>query len=84
VNHVLPIVLPAASSQAHEWNFLFLALLLLSSAVVLAVFLLVLVFAIRIDCQQRGWDGGCRLECSADDNRLSVTNSALCATCPVR
>jgi cytochrome c oxidase subunit 2 len=47
VNQTLPILLPAAASQAHEWNVLFLALLLLSGAVVLAVFLLILVFAIR-------------------------------------
>jgi cytochrome c oxidase subunit II len=43
----MPLLLPAGSSQSHEWNYLFLALLLLSAAVVLAVFALILVFAIR-------------------------------------
>ena len=59
MNDALPFVLPAASTHAHEWNWLFLALLLVSAAIVLAVFLLVATFAIRYrrgnQVERSGW-----------------------------
>jgi cytochrome c oxidase subunit 2 len=47
MSEALPLLLPAAAAQAHEWNWLSLALILLSGGVVLAVFALIVLFAVR-------------------------------------